>query len=127
MADRDERSARQPLLEQSIKRFLVLLGQRRRCLIEEEPVRCVEQRARESEPLLLAAGQHLSPVLAPLEIGRERAQADGLQRLSDLSIAELGRVSRISHGAFERADGKYAFCGKKSSRAPFGIRTTPFQ
>src|SRR5687768_14650346 len=82
VTDRHERRIRQSLPEQAVKAVLVALGQRGGRLVEEQPVRLVKQRAGEREPLLLAAREHLRPVLAPLELADEMTQPDGAQRFT---------------------------------------------
>ena len=75
------------------------LVERRGRLVEEQPVRAVEQRAREGEALLLAARQHQRPVGGLVEPRREVPQPAGLQHLAaglvGVVVGRLGIAQRL--------------------------------
>ena len=67
VADRDERRLRQFAGDRAIDLRLARFVQRRGRLIEEQPVRRSEQRARDRKPLLLAARQAQLPIVRIVE------------------------------------------------------------
>src|ERR1051325_10428740 len=97
VADRDERGSGELFLEQAVERILILIWKRCGRFIEKQPIRLVQERAREGQALLLAARKHLRPILAPLEIARELRQPHGAQRILDGLVGMLRRLVRVAH------------------------------
>ena len=62
VADRDDRGCRQPLMQQPVKGLFTGLIERCGGLVEEQPLRRVQEGAGDAEPLLLAERQHAVPV-----------------------------------------------------------------
>src|SRR6266478_681016 len=97
MADRDYGGCRQFLLEQTIQRRLGGLIQRRGRLVEEQILRPMQQRARESEALLFAERKHSVPVRFLLEPRRELRHAHRDEGVADLIRTERAGFRRIDN------------------------------
>ena len=72
----------QALAQQLVDVPLARFVERRSRLVEEEPVRPMQQRARDGEALLLAAGERQAPVALFVEAVGEIVEADGAQRVA---------------------------------------------
>ena len=100
VADRDDRRARQPLLQQPVELGLRRLVERRRRLVEKQEIRLLQQRARDAEALLLAERQHPVPVRLLVEPLRQCGKADRVERRGDLLAAEGAGLRRIGDRAW---------------------------
>src|SRR5215471_4967769 len=106
VTDRNQGGGRQRLAEQTIECGLRRLVERGGRLVEEQEGRCVQQRARHAEALLLAERQHPVPVRLLVQPRRKLRQSDVGERLPDsLDIESSGR-SGIAHCGMQRADRK---------------------
>src|SRR4051794_29287771 len=90
MADRDDSSVGQPLLQQPIELGFGRLVERGGGLGEGQEVRLLPERARDAEPLLLAERQLPVPVRLLVEPQRKRGKPDRLERLGEV-LAAVGR------------------------------------
>src|SRR5689334_2797 len=83
VTDRDDGGLGQPLEQEAVKFSLGRLVERARRFIEEQPLRLLQQRARDREPLLLAPRELVGPVSGLVEPVAEIAEADSLDDLID--------------------------------------------
>src|SRR5262245_60644557 len=83
VANRDDGRAGQPLDHEVIERGLRGLVERARRLVEEEPLRLLQQCARDRKPLLLAARKLVGPIRRVVELSDERAESDRFQNVLD--------------------------------------------
>ena len=74
MPDGDDSRVRQNLAQRAIDFRFQLLVKRRCRLIEEQPIRLVENSTRNSQPLLLAARKALGPVVFAVNLARKRCE-----------------------------------------------------
>lgn len=79
---------RQPLLKELVRALLAVVVERRRHFVEKDPLRLVEEDTGDRQALLLMRRQLLVPQRGVVEAGRESIEADQLERLADLRIAE---------------------------------------
>ena len=77
--DRDDAGARQLLAQKSIHHALAGFVERRRCLIEKQPIGCHENGAHEREALLLSEREPLLPVRLLIKAMGELGEANALQ------------------------------------------------
>jgi hypothetical protein len=78
MPDRDDGRVRQNLAQHAADFRFQLLVKRRCRLIEEQPIRLVENSPRDSQTLLLAARKALGPVVLALDFASERRETNEL-------------------------------------------------
>src|SRR5689334_14462141 len=71
---------RQLLGNQLVEACLRGFVQRRRRLVEEQPVGLLQERPRDADTLLLAAGKLVCPLIRLVEPAGQIAEPDGLQR-----------------------------------------------
>src|SRR5262245_41031030 len=102
--DAEDPGAGQALLEQLVDLLLAGVVEGGGGLVEEEPVRPVQQRAGDREALLLAAAHLQTPVLRLVEAVDEARQAGGAQGRPDLVVAEGPGPGRVADGVAQRRD-----------------------
>src|SRR5262245_49653088 len=88
MGDVDDSRLREALAERAVDLALASLVEGGGRLVEEEPVRAVQERASEREALLLAAAQQEAPVLRLVEPVGEGLESDRAERSADRRVVE---------------------------------------
>jgi len=88
--DAHQRRVRQAVRDEIVQPLLARLVERGRRLVQEQPVGLVQERARDREPLLLAAGELQAPVLDVLEPFCQPRQIDIDERRPNRLVAEVG-------------------------------------
>ena len=106
VADRDEGRALEPFQQQPVKGCFGALVERGGCLIEEQIIRRLQQRARDREPLLFALRQHAIPMRLLVEARDELRQADRGERLRNTGIIERAAGCGIGDGVRKRRERK---------------------
>ena len=104
VADRDGRRIREPLEQQAVELRLRGLVERAGRLVEEQPVGFLQQRARNRQPLLLAAGQLVAPLGGRVELLAQRGKSHRVDHLVDLRMREGFFRPGISQRAAQRAE-----------------------
>ena len=84
MADRDDARVGQALFERRVDVGFERFVERGGGFVEEEPVGLREQRPRDRDTLLLAAGEALTPIAFLIELALELGQLRGVQGRLDL-------------------------------------------
>src|SRR3990170_5352860 len=88
VADGDDGRAGQPLDQQTIELRFRPLVERGRRLVEEQPLRLLQERARDRQSLLLPAGKLVGPVGGLVEFATQGLQSNRVEHLLDLALDE---------------------------------------
>ncbi len=122
MAHAEYRRSREPLAHQSIKTRLRSLVNRRGCLVEEEPIGLLHQRASKGDALLFAGGKLERPMASLVEPLGEVREPDGRQRLASVSRHQTHRLASDNSplpGAY-RSAGRASAEERESARRAVG-------
>ena len=103
VADRDDGRARQALRQQPVEVGLGGIVERGGGFVEQQDIRPLQQRAGDGEALLLAERQHPVPVILAGDVGGERRQPDGADRVRHLRRIDAAVRRRIGDRAGERS------------------------
>src|SRR5262249_54920076 len=95
---------RQPLPQQLVHLALACFVECRRCFVQKQPIRAVENGSRERQALLFPAAHLRAPVLDLVQPIGEAAQPDHAQRVGDLEVTESCYLGRVADRAAERSD-----------------------
>ena len=105
MPDGDDGRVRQNLAQHAVDFRFQLLVKRRCRLIEEQPIRLIENSPRDSQTLLLAARKALGSVVLADNLTGQRCETGELQGFAHGLVTVGPRDGGVGHRGLQRARG----------------------
>src|SRR5947208_10205353 len=106
MPDADQRGVRQTLAKQAVQSLFARFIERRGRLVEKQPVRTLEKRARKRKTLLLARRKQQRPIGGLVQTPEEIGQSARVEYLAQLAVVERRARRRIAKRVAQRTDRK---------------------
>src|SRR6266851_4136880 len=117
MADADDGRMPWQVAQHAVERRLAILVERRRRLVEKDYGGLGEQHPREGKALLLAAREALGPIVDLVEIGREIAEPDLVERGNQLLPFDAGAGIGVGEGVAQTAERDIGFLRQEEGAA----------